>query len=73
MAIAAVLRRQLERIDADVVQIDEANISGHPRGSRMGADAINHVLDGIRGERGRARLLRQLRRAEQSRRASGGT
>ncbi len=30
MAVAAVLRAQLEMIGADVVQLDEANISGHP-------------------------------------------
>jgi 5-methyltetrahydropteroyltriglutamate--homocysteine methyltransferase len=51
MAIASVLRRQLERINADVVQLDEANISGHPEDRDWAADAINHVLDGIRGER----------------------
>ncbi len=51
MAIARVLRRQLERIDADVVQLDEANISGHPEDAEWAADAINHVLDGIAGVR----------------------
>jgi 5-methyltetrahydropteroyltriglutamate--homocysteine methyltransferase len=51
MAIAAVLRRQLESIPADVVQIDEANISGHPEDREWALEAINHVLDGIPGER----------------------
>ena len=51
MAIAAVLRRQMERIRADVVQIDEANISGHPEDREWALAAINHVLDGITGER----------------------
>jgi len=51
MAIACVLRRQLERIHADVIQIDEANISGHPEDRDWAAPAINHVLEGIRGER----------------------
>jgi 5-methyltetrahydropteroyltriglutamate--homocysteine methyltransferase len=50
MAIAGVLRRQLESIPADVVQIDEANISGHPEDREWALDAINHVLDGISGE-----------------------
>lgn len=51
MAIAAVLRRQLELIDADVVQIDEANISGHPEDREWALAAINHVLDGVRRTR----------------------
>jgi 5-methyltetrahydropteroyltriglutamate--homocysteine methyltransferase len=54
MAIARVLRRQIEVIDAAVVQIDEANISGHPEDAPWAAPAINHVLEGIRpgSERG---------------------
>ena len=52
MAIAAVLRKQLESIDADVVQIDEANISGHPEDREWALQAINHVLDGVKGDRG---------------------
>jgi len=51
MAIAGVLRRQLEGIRAEVVQIDEANISGHPEDREWALAAINHVLDGIHGER----------------------
>jgi 5-methyltetrahydropteroyltriglutamate--homocysteine methyltransferase len=51
MAIAGVLRRQLERISADVIQLDEANISGHPEDRDWALPAINHVLEGIRGER----------------------
>ncbi|MBL8211983.1 MAG: cobalamin-independent methionine synthase II family protein [Bryobacterales bacterium] len=51
MAIAEVLRRQMERIDASIVQIDEANISGHPEDREWALAAINHVLDGIRGTR----------------------
>ncbi|PYV19944.1 MAG: methionine synthase [Acidobacteria bacterium] len=46
--IAEVLRGQLEAIDAAVVQLDEANISGHPEDAPWAADAINRVLDGIR-------------------------
>lgn len=51
MDLAAVLRRQLESIDAAVVQLDEANISGHPEDSKWAAEAINHVIDGIRAEK----------------------
>ena len=51
MGIARILRCQLERINADVVQLDEANISGHPEDQDWAVPAINHVLEGIRGER----------------------
>lgn len=51
LGIARVLRRQLEAVKADVVQIDEANISGHPEDAEWAADAVNHVLDGVHGER----------------------
>jgi 5-methyltetrahydropteroyltriglutamate--homocysteine methyltransferase len=47
MAIATVLRAQMERIGAEIVQIDEANISGHPEDREWALAAINHVLDGI--------------------------
>jgi 5-methyltetrahydropteroyltriglutamate--homocysteine methyltransferase len=51
MAIAGVLRKQLSLIDAAVVQIDEANISGHPEDQEWALAAINHVLEGVRGTR----------------------
>jgi 5-methyltetrahydropteroyltriglutamate--homocysteine methyltransferase len=51
MAIAAVLRRQIGLIAADVIQLDEANISGHPEDAEWAAQAINHVLEAARGER----------------------
>jgi 5-methyltetrahydropteroyltriglutamate--homocysteine methyltransferase len=52
MAIAKVLRRQVESIPADVVQVDEANISGHPEDADWAAEALNEVLDGVRATRG---------------------
>jgi 5-methyltetrahydropteroyltriglutamate--homocysteine methyltransferase len=51
MDLAAILKKQLESIDAAVVQLDEANISGHPEDSEWAARAINHVLDGIKTEK----------------------
>jgi 5-methyltetrahydropteroyltriglutamate--homocysteine methyltransferase len=51
MALARVLRRQLDRIGADVIQLDEANIAGHPEDRDWALAAINHVLEGIPGER----------------------
>jgi 5-methyltetrahydropteroyltriglutamate--homocysteine methyltransferase len=47
MDIAKVLRRQLELIEADTVQIDEACIVGYPEDAGWAAEAINYVLDGI--------------------------
>jgi 5-methyltetrahydropteroyltriglutamate--homocysteine methyltransferase len=47
-ALADVLAQQVGEIEADVVQIDEANISGHPEESAWAAAAINHVLHAIR-------------------------
>jgi 5-methyltetrahydropteroyltriglutamate--homocysteine methyltransferase len=52
MDIAEVLRKQLQNVDADIIQLDEANISGHPEDAGWAAEALNHVLDGIKGERG---------------------
>jgi len=50
MDLAAVLRRQIEFIEADVVQLDEACIIGFPQDAPWAAEAINHVLDGILNE-----------------------
>ena len=50
MDIAEVLRCQLESVEADVIQLDEANIVGHPEDTTWAAEAINHVLDGVPNE-----------------------
>jgi 5-methyltetrahydropteroyltriglutamate--homocysteine methyltransferase len=47
-AIGAALAKQVGEIDADVVQVDEANITGHPEDAPWAADAINLVLDAIK-------------------------
>ena len=49
LALARVLRRQVAEIDAPVVQIDEANITGHPAEAEWAAAAINEVIAGIQG------------------------
>jgi 5-methyltetrahydropteroyltriglutamate--homocysteine methyltransferase len=51
MDMAAVLRRQVELIEADVVQLDEACIAGFTQDGPWAAEAINHVLDGVLNER----------------------
>jgi 5-methyltetrahydropteroyltriglutamate--homocysteine methyltransferase len=51
MDIAAILRRQLELVEADVVQLDEASIVGYPEDAVWAAEAVNHVLDGVLNEK----------------------
>jgi 5-methyltetrahydropteroyltriglutamate--homocysteine methyltransferase len=51
MDVAAVLRRQLELVEADTVQLDEASIAEYPQDAPWAAEAINHVLDGIVNEK----------------------
>jgi 5-methyltetrahydropteroyltriglutamate--homocysteine methyltransferase len=46
-AIADVLAEQVKRLDADVVQIDEANLPGHPDEWQWAAAAINKVLKAV--------------------------
>jgi 5-methyltetrahydropteroyltriglutamate--homocysteine methyltransferase len=47
MALAGVLANQVAEIDADVVQIDEANITGHPEDTDWALECINTVLDAV--------------------------
>lgn len=48
-ALAEVLREQVAELGADVVQLDEANITGHPDEAAWAAEALNHVLSAVRG------------------------
>ncbi|OGO28018.1 MAG: hypothetical protein A2Z16_06595 [Chloroflexi bacterium RBG_16_54_18] len=49
MAIAGVLAEQAAGLEADVVQVDEANLTGHPEDGSWVAEAINLVLDAVQG------------------------
>jgi 5-methyltetrahydropteroyltriglutamate--homocysteine methyltransferase len=49
MAIAEVLAEQVRHLSADVVQLDEANLPGHPDEWEWAAAAINKVLDAVQG------------------------
>jgi len=51
MAIAEILAEQLIGVDADVVQIDEANLTGHPEDAEIAAKAINHAFTHVKGEK----------------------
>jgi 5-methyltetrahydropteroyltriglutamate--homocysteine methyltransferase len=50
-ALGAALAAQVAEIDADVVQVDEANITGAPEEGTWAAAAINRVLDAAKGEK----------------------
>jgi 5-methyltetrahydropteroyltriglutamate--homocysteine methyltransferase len=51
MDLAEVLRKQVQGIDAAVIQVDEANLPGSPGDGPGAAEAINHVLSGVPGEK----------------------
>ncbi|HEX2033676.1 MAG TPA: cobalamin-independent methionine synthase II family protein [Chloroflexota bacterium] len=55
LALAEVLAGQVREVQADVIQVDEANLAGHPEDAAPAAEAINVVLDAI--PRGRERAL----------------
>jgi len=46
-ALGDALAQQVRHLNADVVQIDEANLPGHPDEWQWAAEAINRVLDAI--------------------------
>ena len=51
MDIAEVLRKQVESIDAPVIQMDEAHLTGHAEDAEWAPEPFNHALSGIRGEK----------------------
>ena len=48
VAIANVLAEQVSHCDAEVIQLDEANLPGAPSEWRWAAEAINRVLDAVK-------------------------
>lgn len=52
LAIAEVLRGQVAEIDAPLLQVDEANLTGHPEDADWAYEPINHVLGGVQGGKG---------------------
>ena len=47
-ALADILASQVAEIDADVIQIDEANLPGHPDEADWALRGINRVLDAVK-------------------------
>jgi 5-methyltetrahydropteroyltriglutamate--homocysteine methyltransferase len=50
-AIGNILGDQVAAIDADVLQVDEANVTGNPDDGAIAADGINRVLAKAQGEK----------------------
>ena len=48
MALAEALAEQVAHLDADVIQIDEANLPGHPEEWEWAAEAANVVLSAVK-------------------------
>ena len=55
-ALADVLAAQVAAVSAPVVQVDEANLTGHPEDASWAAAPMNRVLRAANGERGAALL-----------------
>jgi 5-methyltetrahydropteroyltriglutamate--homocysteine methyltransferase len=51
IALASVLKEQVEEIDAEVIQVDEANVTGSPDDGPIAAAGINRILEGVRNEK----------------------
>jgi len=51
MALADVLKDQVKAIDAEIVQVDEANVPGCPEMGPVAAAGINRVLEGVSTEK----------------------
>lgn len=48
-ALAETLAAQVAQIDADVIQVDEANLPGHPEEADWALEGINRILDAVGG------------------------
>ena len=51
MALADVLKQQVAEIDAEILQVDEANVTGSPDDGPIAAAGINRVLEGAQNEK----------------------
>lgn len=51
MALADVIRSQVAQVDAEVIQVDEANVTGNAEDGPIAAAGINRILEAVRGEK----------------------
>ena len=49
LALADVLAAQVRHINAAVIQVDEANLPGHPEDADLAAEGVNRILDVVPG------------------------
>jgi len=50
LALGDVIAEQVREIDAQVIQVDEANITGHADDGQIAADGINRILQAVQGD-----------------------
>jgi 5-methyltetrahydropteroyltriglutamate--homocysteine methyltransferase len=50
-AMARVLANQVAALDAPMIQVDEANLPGHPEDAKWAHEPVNMVLNAIQGEK----------------------
>ena len=51
MALADVLKSQIANVDAEIIQVDEANVTGNAEDGPLAAAGINRVLEGVQSEK----------------------
>jgi 5-methyltetrahydropteroyltriglutamate--homocysteine methyltransferase len=51
-AVSEALKAQVRRIPAALIQIDEANLPGHPEDASWAHEAVNNLLEAVQGRRG---------------------
>ncbi len=51
MALADVLKSQIADVDAEIIQVDEANVTGNAEDGPLAAAGINRVLEGVKTEK----------------------
>lgn len=51
MALADILAEQVEGIEAQVIQIDEANLTGNPEDAELAAVAINRIFKKVKAQK----------------------
>ncbi len=51
MDLAEILRKQVAAVEAEVIQVDEANLPGSPHDCLLAAEGVNHILGAVRGRK----------------------
>jgi 5-methyltetrahydropteroyltriglutamate--homocysteine methyltransferase len=51
IALADIMAHQIAEIDADIVQVDESALTGHPEDASWAIEPLNHIFDSIKNEK----------------------